>query len=71
MEVGWELIGIVSIEFFKNDQEPIIREFIIKKWIENIKMISPHCEGAELRFIENLENTDLIKIYAKCDKWEL
>lgn len=67
--VGWELISAVSLKFLKENPEPEIRQFIIEKWIENIKEIQPHCEGAEIDFVENEEEIDLIEVYSKCNKW--
>ena len=67
--IGWELISVVSLKFLKENPEIIVRQFIIEKWIENIKIIQPHCEGAFIEFNENAEDTDLIEVYAKCYKW--
>ena len=69
--VGWELISVVSLNFLKENPEPLVRQFIIEKWIENIKEIHPHCEGAFIEFNENNENEDLIEVYAKCYKWRI
>ena len=67
--VGWELISVVSLNFLKENPEPFVRQFIIEKWIENIKEIHPHCQGAFIEFNENNEDKDLIEVYAKCYKW--
>ena len=67
--IGWELISVVSLKFLKENPEIIVRQFIIRKWIENIKIIQPHCEGAFIEFNENNEDKDLIEVYAKCYKW--
>jgi len=69
--VGWELISVLSLNFLKENPEPFVKQFIIEKWIENIKEIHPHCEGAFIKFNENNENEDLIEVYAKCYKWEI
>ena len=69
--VGWELISVFSLNFLKENPEPFVKQFIIEKWIENIKEIHPHCEGAFIKFNENNENEDLIEVYAKCYKWEI
>ena len=67
--VGWELISVFSLNFLKENPEPFVKQFIIEKWIENIKEIHPHCQGAFIEFNEINENEDLIEIYAKCYKW--
>ena len=67
--VGWELISVFSLNFLKENPEPFVRQFIIEKWIENIKIIQPHCEGAFIEFNENNEDKNLIEVYAKCYKW--
>ena len=65
----WNYISSVSLNFIKENNTPIVRDFIIKKWIENIKRIQPHCEGADIKFIESVIDEDIIDIYAKCNKW--
>ena len=67
--VGWELISVVSLNFLKENPEPFVRQFIIEKWIANIKEIHPHCRGAYIEFREDGEDSDLVGVFAKCYKW--
>ena len=70
MTISWEWVGIIPLDFMENNKEPKIRHFIIETWIENIKMIHPHCRKAYIRF-EDTEDANIINIYAKCYKWEI
>lgn len=65
----WNYISTVSLNFIKENDTPIVRQFIIKKWIEDIKTIQPHCVGASIKFIESDIDEDLIDVYAVCNKW--
>ena len=69
--IGWELIGVIPLNFIKENPEPEIREFLIKRWIDNMKTIHPHCEGAEIFFIEDDEDPHLLGVYGKCYKFEI
>ena len=69
LDFDWNYISTVSLNFIKENDTPIVRHFIIEKWINNIKSIHPHCEGASIKFIESDIDEDLIDIYAKCNKW--
>jgi len=69
--IGWELIGVIPLNFIKEIPEPEIREFIIKKWINNMKTIHPHCGGAYINFFESTTEEDLIEVYGRCYKWEI
>ena len=69
--IGWELIGVIPLNFIKENPEPEIREFIIKRWIDNMKTIHPHCEGAYINFFESNTEEDLIEIYGKCYRWRI
>lgn len=70
MTISWEWIGIIPLDFMDKNQEPEIRLFIIEKWIENIKIIHPHCEGAYIKFVDT-NDENIIDVYAKCYKWEI
>ena len=70
MTISWEWIGIIPLDFMENNKEPKVRQFIIETWIENIKMIHPHCVGAYIRFVDT-EDDNIIDVYAKCYKWEI
>ena len=66
--IGWEWVGIIPLDFMDNNKETEIRQFIIEKWIDNIKIIHPHCRGAYIRFVET-DDANIIDVYAKCNKW--
>lgn len=70
MTISWEWIGIIPLDFMDKNQEPKVRQFIIETWIENIKIIHPHCRGSYIRFIDT-DDANIINVYAKCYKWEL
>lgn len=69
--IGWEWIGIIPLDFMEKNKEPKVRQFLIEKWIENIKLIHPHCRGAYIEFIPSSEDDNIIDVYAKCYKWEI
>ena len=71
MSIGWEFIGIVPLDFVKENNEPEIRQFIIEKWIRNIQEIHPHCMGARIDFVEDSEDVNILKVYGYCYKWGL
>lgn len=69
--IGWELIGVIPLEFIKKRPDPKMTEFIIKKWIWNMKAVHPHCKGAHISFFESATEEDLIEVHGKCYKWEI
>jgi len=69
LSVGWEYIGTISLKFLDEHKEPEVRQYIIEKWIANIKEIHPHCRGAYIEFREDGEDSDLVGVFAKCYKW--
>ena len=71
MTISWEWVGIIPLDFMENNKEPKIRHFIIETWIENIKMIHPHCRKAHIRFINSDEDANIINVYSKCYNWEI
>lgn len=67
--VGYEMIGVIPKDFIKESENPIIRQVIIKMWIDNIKSIMPHCEGATFDVFEDEEDNSLLNIFSECYKW--
>ena len=69
--VGWEFIGVIPNNFIEENKDPDIKQYIIEEWINNIKIIHPHCRGAYIRFVDSDIDDSLSEIHAYCYKWEI
>lgn len=68
---GWEYIGSLSIDQLENINESCNNDYkyLTEILIENILLNHPHCRGAELMIENSEENSNLLNIYAICNKW--
>ncbi len=69
--VGYKMIGVIPKNFIKESEDPVVRQFIIEMWIDNIKSAYPHCVGATFDTFEDRDDNSLWDVFSECYKWEL